>query len=150
MNGRASIEAAAGLTLPAPAVTTGNVTAAVETRGMPLWHMAALLLLSAPAHAGKRLAPGAQGTWISALEQAFCTRSSWYHARQRRAWYRQGPEERRARVRERRVPSRRDAPVNIFALKPRTERITSVPCGRRVDVRPVLYGLGVGPEHGPE
>ena len=107
MNGRVSIEVAAGLTLAAKAVTTGNVAATVEPRAIRLWLMAAPLLVSAPERGGERLEQGAQGTEISCLEQAFDKRSSQSHARQRctRDW--QGPEVRRARVRERRVPSRR-------------------------------------------
>ena len=54
---------------------------------------------SASAARRKQLLLSAQGTRFSALERAFCKRSSRYHARQRRAWYRQGPEARRARVR---------------------------------------------------
>ena len=103
-NGQASDETAAGLSLVAKAVTTGNVAATLEPRAMPLWLMAALLLLSAPLRAVKLLLPGAQGTRFSALEQAFCKRSSQSHARQRRTCDCQGPEERRARVRRRRVP----------------------------------------------
>ena len=102
-NGQASDEMAAGLTLPAKAVMAGNEAATLEPRAMHSWLMAAPLLLSAPPRAGKLLQPGAQGTRFSALEQAFCKRSSRGEARTIAASPREGPEERRARVRERRV-----------------------------------------------
>ena len=43
MNGQVSIEVAAGLTLAAKAVTTGNVAATVEPRAIRSWLMAAPL-----------------------------------------------------------------------------------------------------------
>ena len=43
MHWRVFIEVAAGLTLPAKAVTTGNVAATVEPRAIRSWLMAALL-----------------------------------------------------------------------------------------------------------
>ena len=64
MHWRVFIEVAAGLTLPAKAVTTGNVAATVEPRAIRSWHMAAPLLVSAPERGGKRLEQGAQGTEI--------------------------------------------------------------------------------------
>ena len=67
-NGQASDEMAAGLTLLAKAVMTGNVAVTLEPRAMCLWLMAAPLLLSAPPRAVKLLLPGAQGTRFSALE----------------------------------------------------------------------------------
>ena len=107
MNGQVSIEVAAGLTLAAKAVTTGNVAATVEPRAIRSWLMAAPLLVSAPERGGERLEQGAQGTEISCLEQAFDKRSSAGDGRTMGASPRAGPEVRRARVRERRVPSRR-------------------------------------------
>ena len=70
MNGQVSIEVAAGLTLAAKAVTTGNVAATVEPRAIRLWLMAAPLLVSAPERGGKRLEQGAQVRVFSAPEQA--------------------------------------------------------------------------------
>ena len=106
-NGQASDDMAAGLTLPAEAVMAGNKAATLEPRAMHSWFMAAPLLLSAPPRAGKLLQPGAEGTRFSALEQAFCKRSSTEKSSVNGPFSIQGPEERRARVRERRVPSRR-------------------------------------------
>ena len=80
MNGRVSIEVAAGLTLAAKAVTTGNVAATVEPRAIRSWLMAAPLLVSAPERGGERLEQGAQGTEISCLEQAL---TSGLHSRTR-------------------------------------------------------------------
>ena len=48
MHWRVFIEVAAGLTLPAKAVATGNVAATVEPRAIRSWLMAAPLLVSAP------------------------------------------------------------------------------------------------------
>ena len=62
MNGRAYVGMAAGLTLSAKAVMTGNVAATLEPSAMHSWIMAAPLLLSAPPRAVKLLLPGAQGT----------------------------------------------------------------------------------------
>ena len=106
MNGLASIEVAAGLTLAAKAVTTGNVAATVEPRAIRSWLMAAPLLVSAPERGGERLEQGAQGTEISCLEQAFDKRSSQRQSRTVAACHSQALVERRARVRENTRPSR--------------------------------------------
>ena len=65
VNRRVSIEVAAGLTLVAKAVATGNVEATVEPQAIRSWLMAAPLLVSAPERGGERLEQGAQGTEIS-------------------------------------------------------------------------------------
>ena len=70
MHWRVFIEVAAGLTLPAKAVATGNVAATVEPRAIRSWLIAAPLLVSAPERGGEELQPGAQGRVFSALEQA--------------------------------------------------------------------------------